>query len=572
MNNLRTLYERLFSVVAYATGTQRDRARMTYNFALFSLLAFLVYASFAPGQYQGQVMLAGVLAGDFTSVISTVGVVVFTLLAFFFTYRGHLSTAGLCVIALFFFATFFLSYRVAFSRPESGAFLIGQILVCGLFLYGRGIVLGLVISIASLTFAQLFPTREPNSLASYLILILTFLGTGVLVLLFLRLAKIGSMELQEQMNDERLRLATITTKIAGLISRRQPLSSVLNTTIEEILDGYPTIYHAQIFLIEEGGTRARLVASTGEVGQMLLNRQHGLDVGSQSVIGRVTASGQTVIARAGAADGIHKFNPLLPDTLVEAALPLRVGERVIGALDVQSRQIESFLQPEIPVFEALADTVAVALDNARLYEETERQLIENRNLVDQMQGAMGEVERLNRQLTGMAWMDFLQPNRDRVNLDFSVQTGLQANAVWTPTLQEAAQGGSLVQHENNGQQVISLPVRVRGVVVGAVEFTIPRSDLSPDDLAVAQTVIERFGIAAESLRLYEESQRATVQEQRVNEIATRYQQVTSVDDLLSITVAELSQTLGAKTGSIRLGRLPAGASTNGHPQGGGQPA
>ena len=68
-------------------------------------------------------------------------------------------------------------------------------------------------------------------------------------------------------------------------------------------------------------------------------------------------------------------------------------------------------------------------------------------------------------------------------------------------------------------------------------------------------VNERFSLAAENARLYEDAQKATLQEQRVNDIAARYQQVTSIDELLSITVAELSETLGARSGAIRLGRL-----------------
>jgi hypothetical protein len=196
----------------------------------------------------------------------------------------------------------------------------------------------------------------------------------------------------------------------------------------------------------------------------------------------------------------------------------------------------------------------VAINNARLYEERERQLAENEALVAQMQSAMTEVERLNQQLTGLAWAEYLRPQQDAVNLDYTGGAEVQPNSMWTPTLLEAVESGAVVQRQEGDEFVVSLPVRVRGVVIGAAEYVFPRP-VEPETLGLLQTALDRFSTAAESLRLFEDAQRATAQEQRVNDIALRYQQVTGIDELLSLTVAELSQTLGARAGSIRLGRL-----------------
>lgn len=555
------LFDRFFRIDQFSGYAAQARARLLYRFTLILLVTYTLFITLAPDQSNVGTVLAGAIAQTDVAadnfVIGIIATYSFGLVTLLLLRAGRTNTAAYTLLATQFFATIWLSFNVSFNQPESSGLLAAWIVIAGLFLYQRGVILGFVSCVAFVVIGQYtaLGSNVPLRMGSLFTVIIVLFGISVLVYLFIRFSKLETIDARASVAEERLKLASITTQIAGLISRHQALSSVLDTTINAIVSGYPIVYHAQIFLIDASGENAKLAASTGEVGQLLLKRQHSLPVGSQSVIGRVTATGQTVIARAGAPDGIHKYNPLLPETLVEVAFPLRIGDRVIGVLDVQSRELESFLEPEIPVFEALADTVAVAIDNARLYDERERQLIENRGLVDQMQGAMGEVERLNRQLTGMAWMDFLQGGRDRVNLDYAPARGLSTNAVWTPTLREAATSGAIVQHNADNQQIVSVPVRVRGVVIGAAEFVVPGGALTPDELALAQSVIERFGAAAEALRLYEDAQRATMQEQRVNDIAARYQQVNNVDDLLSITVAELSQTLGAKRGAIRLGRL-----------------
>jgi GAF domain-containing protein len=512
-----------------------------------------------PSPIGAATVFQGALSGNPLSLIIVIGTYGSWLLMMIAIRTGRLGAGAVFTVSQAFFSGFLIAFVGGFNDANEGMMLLIFVVLAGLIMRERGVIIGTSIALGGLAVrvlagssglfsADTLPIREAASAA------IVTLGTGLLVYLFLYTIRINRLEASIQSSEEQLRLAAITTKIATLVNRRQPLESVLRTAIDEILRGYPTVYHAQIFLNDEANEYARLVASTGEVGQLLLSRKHALAVGSQSVIGQVTATGKPIIARAGAKDGIHKRNELLPDTQVELALPLIVEDRVIGALDVQSRQIESFLEAEIPTLEALADTIAVAINNARLYEERERQLAENEALVAQMQSAMTEVERLNQQLTGLAWAEYLRPQQDAVNLDYTGGAEVQPNSMWTPTLLEAVESGAVVQRQEGDEFVVSLPVRVRGVVIGAAEYVFPRP-VEPETLGLLQTALDRFSTAAESLRLFEDAQRATAQEQRVNDIALRYQQVTGIDELLSLTVAELSQTLGARAGSIRLGRL-----------------
>ena len=160
---------------------------------------------------------------------------------------------------------------------------------------------------------------------------------------------------------------------AGEVSRAASsllaLDKLMNEAVKQIrlAFGY---YHAQVFLLDEKAEWAILRASTGETGKQLLARKHKLAVGSQSTIGKVTALGKPVVVRDTDSDNAPwRFNQLLPETRAELAVPLRVGQSIIGALDVQSVAPDVFYEDDIAVLQTLADQMAVAIQNARAYEQ-----------------------------------------------------------------------------------------------------------------------------------------------------------------------------------------------------------
>jgi signal transduction histidine kinase/CheY-like chemotaxis protein len=107
-------------------------------------------------------------------------------------------------------------------------------------------------------------------------------------------------------------------------------------------------------------------------------QNHSLSVNASSIVGKVTAEGQPVVVNDVAENPLHKVNPLLPETRAEAAIPLRIGNRVIGAVDIQSTAINAFMENEIVVLQTLADQVAIAIDNARSFELSQEAVKEMR--------------------------------------------------------------------------------------------------------------------------------------------------------------------------------------------------
>jgi signal transduction histidine kinase/DNA-binding response OmpR family regulator len=137
-------------------------------------------------------------------------------------------------------------------------------------------------------------------------------------------------------------------------------------------------YHASIFLIDDSGEYAVVRESTGMAGEEMKRNGHKLRVGSKSVIGRVTNSGEALILNDVEKDSSHHPNPLLPNTRAELGIPMKIGERIIGALDVQSVEIDAFSNDDVAVLQVLADQVAVAVDNARSYALSQQAVEEMR--------------------------------------------------------------------------------------------------------------------------------------------------------------------------------------------------
>jgi GAF domain-containing protein len=283
----------------------------------------------------------------------------------------------------------------------------------------------------------------------------------------------------------------------------------------------------------------------------------------------VTAKGIPVIARSDSTETVHRRNELLPETRVEAAFPLRIGDMVIGALDLQSKIDDSFREDDLPIFQSLADHIAIAIDNARLFDETEKNLQDNQRLVEQSRQAIGEVERLNQRLTGRFWDDFLgdqEVGSTGISVQFDNPRERQ-ELTWTPTLQEAIRFNRSVQQQDNNQRVVALPLRVRGQVIGAMEFELDATgNLSTEDMNLLEEVGEQLGLAAETTRLFQGSQRLAQREALVNEIATRLQTSNNVETTLTEAARSLRDALRAEKVVIRLGPPP----TNGNGSNGGQ--
>jgi GAF domain-containing protein len=148
---------------------------------------------------------------------------------------------------------------------------------------------------------------------------------------------------------------------------------LLDQTVDVICDEFG-FYYAGVFLIDETGEWAVLHAGRGEAGKAMIATGHRLKVDGHSMIGVSTGQRKALIALDVGEEPVHFKNPHLPDTRSEMALPLIVGDEVIGAVTVQSVEEAAFSDDDITVLQTMADQLATAIHNARLHFENRRLL------------------------------------------------------------------------------------------------------------------------------------------------------------------------------------------------------
>jgi HAMP domain-containing protein len=170
--------------------------------------------------------------------------------------------------------------------------------------------------------------------------------------------------LETRVNSRTQQIQT-AAQVARAVTSIPTLDDLLRQAVNLIRERFD-YYYVSIFLLDRSGKDAILREATGEVGQALIARGHRLSVGSQSIIGWVTANNQPRIASDVGDDPVHFRNELLPETRSELAVPLQVGGTVLGALDVQSTSSDTFKSEDLEILQTLADQLSAAIQNARL--------------------------------------------------------------------------------------------------------------------------------------------------------------------------------------------------------------
>ena len=315
--------------------------------------------------------------------------------------------------------------------------------------------------------------------------------------------------------------------------------TLVSTVIQLIRDRFD-LYYVAIFMLDDvagaPGRTAVLRAGTGEAGQTMLERGHSLDVGGRSMVGWVCANKQARIALDVGQEPVRFANPLLPFTRSEIALPLRAGgvgsnARIIGVLDIQSTQPQAFDQNDITALQGMADQIAVALENASLFQ--------------QVQVSLRETELANRMLSGQGWQAFMRTGR----ADFAEfhQAGA---APLTP--EETAR---LTTHGAETKQQALVPLRVRDQVVGSlvVECAPHQTEWSKADQELLQAIADQTAQAMDSVRLFEESRRLATRERQTREITGRIRAAVSIEEALQQATLELGRALNVPELVARIG-------------------
>jgi PAS domain S-box-containing protein len=191
---------------------------------------------------------------------------------------------------------------------------------------------------------------------------------------------------ERKLSEETLRrrndYLAASSEIGRLVTSTLDLNTIFTRTVNLISERFG-FYYAAIYIIEETGFNAVLREATGEAGDKMKAQRYSVGVGSNSIVGKVAEGIESKLVNDTDLEPLYVPNPFLLDTRAEVAIPLRIGSRIVGVIDIQSTQAYAFTKDDLSVLQSLADQVAVAIDNARSYELSQ-QLIKDLREVDQL--------------------------------------------------------------------------------------------------------------------------------------------------------------------------------------------
>ncbi len=369
------------------------------------------------------------------------------------------------------------------------------------------------------------------------------------------------------------------------------LGSLSRKVVELVRDRFD-LYYAGLFLLDETGSHAVLEAGSGEAGRIMKVQGHSLEVGGLSMVGAACARREARIALDVGEESVRFDNPLLPETRSEMALPLKVGERVLGALDVQSTEPAAFSDEDIAVLQLAADQVAVAVDNALKFSE-EGQVLEatsplfraSRRLAlavttdDIVQAILDSIAET--EADGCAVIQLNISGGDRVRTGNLLgnwdRRGVPLSSVSTPLsvgswevsdeavtslwvvediAQEDGSPDYLRQYLSRfgGRASANLPLRVAGRTIGLVHiYRYQAGPFSPVSIRFYETLVDQAAVALEGARLLDEAERRAARQQILGRVSARMRETLDTDTVLRTAVEEIAQALGLAALDLRLG-------------------
>lgn len=451
-----------------------------------------------------------------------------------------------------------LAYIIAVSELfESGqigdvrVFLITFTAFTALLFDYRGVIASILISLATIVGASIYASVTPDPIfpalknlsigtdwvtASGVFFMLSSIVAGSIALIISGLGKNIAIQAElsrrlqkerdalEERVEERTRIMArrvaqqrAATEISNAISALSDPETLLQQVVNLIKERFE-MYYVGVFLLDSSRQFAVLRAGTGEAGKKMIALGHQLAVSGSSMIGWSITNRKPVVALDVGEQAVRFNNPHLPLTRSEMALPIIARDEVIGAMTIQSDQPNAFDDEDIAILINIANALAIALENDRLYHET-RQSLE-------------EIRMLNR--------EYLQ-------------------RAWTETLDTYGELAYDFENPNTADDVppekcstIELPLMLRDEAIGTITLEVDRPALTADEIAFVDNVTTQAAIALENARLLHETERRAVQEQKLNELAARFSRAMTIDEIIRSAAQELGQLPSVAEVSVQL--------------------
>ena len=270
----------------------------------------------------------------------------------------------------------------------------------------------------------------------------------------------------------------LATEIGQSVSQVREINSMLKDAAE-IMRVFFGLYYVQVYLVNPAETELVLQFGTGTVGEELIKRRHRLPLNENSINGRAALTKRSVVIADTATSATFRPNPLLPNTRSEIAVPLLVGDKLIGVLDVQSEKAGLLNEDALLAFEPMSGQMAVAIQNSRLITETQQ--------------ARAEVESLVRRLTQSNWEEYLDAIHQPEKIGF-----MFANDTISPLTD---------QEQIADEDTLAAPITITGETFGSLMVELEQEKRHPRTDELVNAVARQVSQQIENLRLLDSAER-----------------------------------------------------------------
>ncbi len=273
-----------------------------------------------------------------------------------------------------------------------------------------------------------------------------------------------------------------------------------------------------IFMLDYDTKTINLKANSGGSGYTGSASDYSLFL-TEDMIGQSIIQKQALSYHDGDEEVALRLKERQPETRSQAAIPLRGRRETIGALALQSEESQAFGSERLAILQILADQIAMFLENARLLAEREAALEATRR-------AYGDV-------TQSAWSEFaISTGQKGVRRDKGGLSPVEAEA-------------SLRQEKDGDDFVQSIPIKIRGKIIGYVDAHKSGSRIwTSTEKELLSTLTSRLETAMDSARLYEEAQRRAVRERMVSDVSARMRETLDIEGVLATAAQEFCDSLG----------------------------
>jgi signal transduction histidine kinase len=218
--------------------------------------------------------------------------------------------------------------------------------------------------------------EQPDELAAGILAVVTErLGTHIENLRLLEETERSRQQLDKRAAELET-VARVSTAATTILSPQELLQSVVDLTKYSF-----NLYHTHVYLLDESKEALVLKAGAGKIGHRMVSEGEKISLNeSRSVVARAAQTRIGVVENDIRQDQDFLAHTLLPDALSEMAIPMVVGDTLVGVFDVLASTVNRFTEEDMRTFNTLASQVAVALRNAELYSEQMATVVRLREL------------------------------------------------------------------------------------------------------------------------------------------------------------------------------------------------